>query len=116
MANYGGLGGLEHRRELDTDDAFEMTLNRVFGSRMKTDDQLCTEIWSAMANLDWKHENGDTAGYSFRAAGDLIAAIRGRGDYLDWYCNGPYETVTDEIEAAMSKEGWRPMYAEDQAK
>lgn len=43
---------------------------------------------------------------SFRAAGDLIAAILGRGDYMDWYCSGQYATVSERIDSAMSAEGW----------
>jgi hypothetical protein len=65
-------------------------------------------LWSALANMDWRRENGDRASYSFRAAGDLIAAIRGAGDYLDWYCCGPYATVRADIADALRAQGWRP--------
>jgi hypothetical protein len=77
------LGGLKERREVNSEDAFEAALARVFGERMETDDELCAQIWSALANVDWCHpENHDEVSYSFRAAGDIIAAIRGKGDVL----------------------------------
>lgn len=107
MAEFGGLGGLVEGRELNTEDDFEMMLARVFGERMKTDDELCKQIWSSLANVDWyKPTTHDSASYSFRAAGDLIAAIRGEGDYMDWYCSGPYPEITDEIRRSLKKEGW----------
>lgn len=105
---FGGLGGITGGRPLDETDDFEMAVSRSLGEAMKTDDTLCIEMWSSLANQDWVHENGNTAGYSFRAAGDLIAAVIGRGEYMDWYCSGPYETVSDRIEEALKKEGWMP--------
>jgi len=105
MADYGGLGGVTGGRGVNTDDAFEMAVRRAF---YRIDEEIGREIWSALANVDWVHENGDTAGYSFRAAGDLIAAIRGEGDYMDWYCSGPEGVVSERVREALAREGWRP--------
>ena len=116
--DYGGLGGLVECRPINTHDTFEMTIARLFGDRMKLDtnisgwtcpddvNSICADLWSALANVVWKHINGDTASYSFRAAGDLIAAIRGQGNYMDWYFSEPYATVSDEIARALASEGW----------
>lgn len=107
MTDYGGFGGVKGGREIDTDDKFEMLLNTLFGERIKADREFCEQLWASLANVDWKNEkSGDTAVYSFRAAGDLIAAIRGEGDYMDWYRSGPFATVSGEIEEALEAEGW----------
>jgi len=111
MAKFGGLGGHTGGRPRDAFDLFENAIERALGADLRTDDALCADLWSSLANMDWRHDNGDTASYSFRAAGDLIAAIRGRGDYMDWYCSGPYATVSDKIRRVMRKEGWRPVIA-----
>jgi hypothetical protein len=108
MTDYGAWGGITGGRPLNCDDAFEMAVERVLGERLRTSDELCRQMWSALANQDWHHKNGDIASYSFRAAGDLIAAIRGRGDYMDWYCSGPYATVSEEIATDLRVEGWAP--------
>lgn len=92
--------------ERDHDDPFENAVERALGPAMREDDTLCVELWSALANIDWTHASGETAGYSFRAAGSLVAAILGRGCYMDWYCSGPYAVVSERIESALAAEGW----------
>jgi len=79
---------------------FEEVITDHFGERMKTDDDLCSRIWSSLANVDWYYVKGEkpvTVGYSFRAAGSMIAGIRGFGDYMDWYCSGPDADVAPEF-------------------
>lgn len=107
MTDYGGLGGITEGREPNQDDKFEMMLHRVLGDQIRQNPEIGVDLWSALANIDWYHpESGDSASYSFRAAGDLIAAIIGKGDYMDWYCSGPYSTVSSLIARTLKKEGW----------
>ena len=119
--SFGGLGGISGGRERDTADAFENACDAAFGERLRaegrgsgwaTEDgkppKLGYALWGSLANVDWIHENGDTASYSFRAAGDLIASIVGDGDYRDWYCSAPEGVVDDEIADGLAAHGWRP--------
>lgn len=128
MTEFGGLGGVSGGRPRDPADLFEAAVERAFGERLrhershgldarKGDNEegglwdrhgLGARLWGSLANIDWIHENGDTAGYSFRAAGDMIAAIVGDGDYMDWYCSSDAGIVDAEVAEGLAREGWRP--------
>jgi len=84
---------------------FEQTIARLFRDDLKSGAMNGSELWSALANVTWRHGDSEV-GYSFRAAGDLIAALVENGDYMDWYCSGDDGYVSDRIADAMSKEGW----------
>ena len=103
---FGGMGGLMEGRLLNAEDDFEMTVNRVLGDLIRTSDDWAEKMWGALANVDWTHVNGDIASYSFRAAGDMIAAIRGKGNYMDWYCSSAEGVVDPVIAERMQLEGW----------
>lgn len=105
--HYGGMGGIWGGRPLNDLDEFELAVDRVLGPAIRADRNVGVALWSALANVDWVRADGATASYSFRAAGDLIAAIVGQGeDYMDYYCSAPYATVAEWIAEAMAKEGW----------
>lgn len=108
MTDYGGMGGVQGGRPRDETDRSAVAVESSLGDALRADGSLCIELWSALSNQDWRHENGDTAGYSFRAAGDLVAAVIGRGDYMDWYCSGEPGVVSERIRAALAREGWTP--------
>jgi len=106
--SFGGMGGVWGGRAFDNDDLFGVALNRACGERMRASRRDAEIVWGALSNVDWKHNNGDTASYTFRAAGDLIASIVGNGtDYMDFYCTSAYGQVEHWIGVAMAAEGWR---------
>jgi hypothetical protein len=89
---------------------FVTCLRQALGEQMKQDPELCKQVWSAMANVTWWYHKGqpdeEEFGASFRAAGGIIADIIEEGDYMDWYCCGPYSQVSDTIAEAMAQKGW----------
>lgn len=104
---FGGMGGIWGGRPLNETDLFEVAAARALGDRVRGENDAARELWGALANVTWAHRAGDTAGYSFRAAGDLVAAIVGHGaDYLDYYCQSAWPKIPDWIASAMAQEGW----------
>ena len=70
------------------------------------------EVWPRLKDEYWS--------CSWRAAGGIVADLRGQGDYIDWYCSGIFgageadsfqgyvseSTVTDEIRQDLFAIGW----------
>lgn len=98
-------GGCPGGRPLEGD--FERLLERLLGDRVKASRGHAVDLWCALANIVWLSPEGDQVAYSFRAAGDVVAALREEGDYLEWYCSGREGRVAGWIEARMAAEGWR---------
>jgi hypothetical protein len=101
--------------EIDFERKLDDDFRVLFTSHLRKNNEFGKELWSAMANVIWYHladPNKTECGYSFRAAGDLIASMLCKGDYMDWYCSGPDGTVSDYIAESMLSRGWRYKFYE----
>jgi hypothetical protein len=78
-------------------------------------DFLPMQVFPILASKAWS--------CSWRYAGGIIADMRQKGDYIDWYCSGiciddgsksmiPEGTVTDEIAHDLKKLGWIVLHGE----
>lgn len=97
-------------RDLQTEGAygaFEADVDAALGQGV-IDSEYCAKLlWSSLANIIWVHqERGYEVSYSFRAAGDLIAAIRQNGSYIDWYCSSDVARVEEEVAVRLGAKGW----------
>lgn len=99
-------GGVEGGRPVDYSRPFEAAAEQALGEAVSGSESTAIALWSALANTRWRHSGGEAVVFSYRAAGDLVAALRGEGDYLDWYCAGAAGTIAGEIADAMATEGW----------
>lgn len=100
-------GGVMGGRSLDLMDLFEATVEVAFGDLVRADKAVAVELWCALANVSWRHESAPGGLlYTFRGAGDLVAALRGDGDYIDWYCCGREGTVSKRVAFGLAGEGW----------
>lgn len=54
------------------------------------------EVWPVLKDQRWS--------CSWRYAGGIIANMRQKGDYIDWYCSGIHNDVSDEEYQSMVKE------------
>ena len=111
-----------------TDDNLEHDLRNCpeIVAKIKASEVYAQHLYAALCNNDFFKTTdvfdllrGDKLwGCSWRYAGSIIANIRGKGDYLDWYCSGimPVDidpsgfvaeaTVTEEIEQDLNQIGW----------
>lgn len=104
----GGIWGEARKLYTEGDyGAFEQDVDYLIGDKLRNSREASEDFWGALANVDWFNKyKGYEVGYSFRAAGDLIAAIHRKGDYMDWYCSGPAGVVQGWIEEALATRGW----------
>lgn len=88
---------------------FESDLAKAFEGRWDND-EFCQRVWSSLTNTAWiRKKDGLIYEASFRYIGGLIADLRGKGSYLDWYCKSPYGYVDEEVEEELGKLGWCPL-------
>jgi len=79
---------------------------------------MCNNVFQP--NQVWPRLKDEYWSCSWRAAGGVVADLRGQGDYIDWYCSGimgvgevdsfrgyvSESTVTDEIRQDLFAIGW----------
>jgi hypothetical protein len=102
---------------IDYQQKFNNDFRELFTTRLKEDEDFGCELWSAIANVHWLHDDDETktaCGRSFRGAGSLIASMLGKGTYTDWYCSGPYCTVSGYIAETMASRGWQYVLLDDE--
>ena len=96
-------------------------------NKVRVSDAYAQNLYAAMCNNEFQKLDvlpvlkNETWGCSWRSAGGIIADMRQKGDYMDWYCSGisdiyqdtdpgdgyvPEQTVTDEIRDDLKKIGW----------
>lgn len=97
------MGGLA-----DRDLEFDL---QTLSARLRADDTFAVEVYCALCNTDWRHDDGTEWHGSWRYSAGLVATLRGRGeDYLRFYCSGLRDgregTVSDRVADAMAKLGW----------
>lgn len=93
-------------------------------TKIRDNDAYAQNLYAAMCNNDFMRnevveilKDGIVRGPSWRGAGSLVAELRGRGDYMDWYLSGmrdcvdgdtevPEGFVTEEVRKDLLSIGW----------
>lgn len=101
-------GGLNQTRRHDHRDPFERDVAAAFGGLVRASISFGEELWSALTNVYWMHDDHAAVGYTFRSAGDLVAALYGEGNYMDWFSGSSPGRVSKQIEVSMAAAGWVP--------
>ena len=110
-----------------SDLEYEMMNAEWFRNKVRKSESYAQNLYAAMCNNEfvkndvWPILEDKRWGCSWRYAGEIIADLRGEGDYIDWYCSGmgfhdkkgadmkgyvPESLVTDEIRQDLLKLGW----------
>jgi hypothetical protein len=117
---------------------YDLRSSKEMCDKVKASDNYAQNLYAAMCNMTWQSREfwqelkGETWGCSWRHAGGIVADMKEKGDYIDWYCSGignaelgngltgvdgtgyvPEGTVTEEVELDLNRLGWRPVPYKD---
>jgi hypothetical protein len=80
---------------------------KALADRARNDRGFAVELYQALCNADWTHDDGTTWTGSWRYVAGEVAHLRGRGeDYLDFYYSGGEGTISERVAEAMAVLGW----------
>jgi hypothetical protein len=119
---------------------YDLRTSETILDKVRASETYAQNLYAAMCNVEWQSRDlwqelkGETWGCSWRYAGGIIADMREKGDYIDWYCSGigsrenghgldeykpdldkdgrcsvPEGLVTEEVELDLNRLGWRPV-------
>ena len=111
---------VDHNLEKDI-QACEWMLKKVVDNETYAQNlyaAMCNNVFQP--NQVWPRLRDEYWSCSWRAAGGIVADLRGQGDYIDWYCSGimgvgetdsfrgyvSESTITDEIRQDLFAIGW----------
>jgi hypothetical protein len=90
----------------DTDRDLEHDIKSL-ADRAREDRGFAAELYAALCNAYWSHDDRTTWNGSWRYAADVVAHVRGRSEsYLDFYCCGGEGEITERVAEAMAALGW----------
>jgi hypothetical protein len=78
--------------------------------KVRASEAYAQNLYAAMCNQDfqrndvWPLLKNETWSASWRYAGGIVADMRGEGDYMDWYCSGIRNVISDAELADMTAE------------
>jgi hypothetical protein len=106
---------------------FDLRNTKWICDKVKASTSYAQNLYAAMCNMEFIRLDplvilkDQRWGVSWRGAGGIVADMREKGDYIDWYCSGIRDAdtddyirggyvgegcVTDEIREDLKKLGW----------
>ena len=98
-------GGQDDTPSIDLDEPLARDLKELLDNVIQ-DMSTGIAIYQSITNTYWSRDDYLVL-YSFRAAGDLIAALREEGTYLDWYCCARAGIVHPWLADLLATRGWK---------
>jgi hypothetical protein len=81
----------------------------ALANRLRADDAFAEELYCALCNSDWRHDDGTQWSGSWRYSAGVVAQLRELGEcYLDFYCS-PMQaegTISERVATALTELGW----------
>ncbi len=107
----------EQRRELEATDEwkvdnmeYDLRSAKWICDKAKANEYYAQNLYAAICNNEftkndvWPLLQGKTWSASWRSAGGIIAHMVEKGDYIDWYCSGIQNDLSDEEYHDLTKE------------
>jgi hypothetical protein len=107
----------EQRREIEATDEwkkdnmeYDLRSTKWICDKAKASPAYAQNLYAAICNNDfikndvWPLLTDKRWSASWRSAGGIVSNMLESGDYIDWYCSGIQNDVTDEEYQSMSKE------------